>query len=218
MSLTPVPSEGATCPNCSAPLVADQRYCLSCGQPTTPVRLAFLDVLQSERQQSPAGQLPLGATPVAYTPLLEPTGPSGWLRRYSPLLGAASVLLLALIAGLLVGHWVTQNKTPSQQVLKIEGLTAPAAAAVTTTPTTATTTPATSTPTSKASKSSASEVKEEAEEAASEAKAEKVQAQKVEKAKTLSESSSSLDKLHKTSGKQHAEEVNSLGAQPIETK
>jgi hypothetical protein len=214
MSLTPVPSEGATCANCSAPLVADQRYCLSCGQPCSPVRLAFLDVLQSERQ-SPATQLPLGATPVAYTPLLEPTGPSGWLRRYSPLLGAMSVLLLALIAGLLVGHWVTQNKTPSQQVLKVEGLTAPAAAAVTTTPTTATTTPATTTPTSK---SSASEAKEEAEEAANEAKAEKVQAQKVEKAKTLSESSSSLSKLHKTSGKQHAEEVNSLGAQPIETK
>jgi gas vesicle protein len=210
MSLTPVPSEGATCANCSAPLVADQRYCLSCGQPTSPVRLAFLDVLQSERQ-SPATQLPMGATPVAYTPLLEPTGPSGWVRRYSPLLGAMSVLLLALIAGLLVGHWVTQNKTPSQQVLKVEGLTAPAAAAVATTPTT----PATTTPTSK---SNASEVKEEAEEAANEVKAEKVQAQKVEKAKTLSENSSSLSKLHKTSGKQHAEEVNSLGAQPIETK
>ena len=215
MSLTPVPSEGATCANCSAPLVADQRYCLSCGQPCSPVRLAFLDVLQSERQSSQATQLPLGATPVAYTPLLEPTGPSGWLRRYSPLLGAASVLLLALIAGLLVGHWVTQNKTPSQQVLKVEGLTAPAAAAVTTTPTKATNTPAATTPTSK---SGASEAKEEAEEAANEAKAEKTQAKKVEKAKTLSENSSSLDKLHKTSGKQHAEEVNSLGAQPIETK
>jgi hypothetical protein len=215
MSLTPVPSEGATCANCSAPLVADQRYCLSCGQPCSPVRLAFLDVLQSERQ-SPTAQLPLGATPVAYTPLLEPTGPSGWLRRYSPLLGATSVLLLALIAGLLVGHWVTQNKTPSQQVLKVEGLTAPAAAAVTTTPTTATTTPATTT--TSTSKSAASEAKEEAEEAANEAKAEKVQAKKIEKAKTLSEDSSSLDKLHKTSGKQHAEEVNSLGAQPIETK
>jgi hypothetical protein len=214
MSLTPVPSEGATCANCSAPLVADQRYCLSCGQPTSPVRLAFLDVLQSEKQ-SPATQVPQGATPIAYTPLLEPAGPSGWLRRYSPIFGALSVLLLALIVGLLVGHWVTQNKAPSQQVLKVEGLTAPAAVAATTTPSATSTAPATTTSTGK---SSASEAKEEAEETAQEAKAEKAQAKKVEKAKTLSESSSSLSKLHKTTGKQHAEEVNSLGAQPIETK
>jgi hypothetical protein len=214
VSLTPVPSEGSTCSNCSAPLVADQRYCLSCGQPTSPVRLAFLDVLQSEKT-SPATQVPLGATPIAYTPLLEPAGPSGWLRRYSPIFGALSVLLLALIVGLLVGHWVTQNKAPSQQVLKVEGLTAPAAVAATTTPSATSTTPATTTTTGK---SSASEAKEEAEETAQEAKAEKAQAKKVEKAKTLSESSSSLSKLHKTTGKQHAEEVNSLGAQPIETK
>ena len=54
MSLAPVPSEqprtAASCANCSAPLAPDQRYCLACGQPVSPVRLAFLDVLQSERQ------------------------------------------------------------------------------------------------------------------------------------------------------------------------
>jgi hypothetical protein len=214
MSLTPVPSEGATCANCSAPLVADQRYCLSCGQPCSPVRLAFLDVLQAENQPQ-APQFPVGTTPVAYTPLLEPTGASGWLRRYSPLFGALSVLLLAMIAGLLVGHWVTQSKAPSQQVLKVEGLTLPSAAVATTTPTSAATTPA---PTTTTGKSSASEAKEEAEETAKEAKAEKAQAQKVEEAKTLKESSGSLKKLESTHGKTHAEEVNKLGAQPIETK
>src|ERR1700722_17258456 len=47
LSLMPVPSEqsAATCANCGAALVADQRYCLTCGQPCSPVRLAFLDVL-----------------------------------------------------------------------------------------------------------------------------------------------------------------------------
>ena len=38
MNLVPVPSERAesTCANCGAALVADQRYCLSCGHPARP--------------------------------------------------------------------------------------------------------------------------------------------------------------------------------------
>lgn len=76
-SLAPVPSESSTCTNCSAPLVADQRYCLSCGQPCSPVRLAFLDVLQSERQPQ-LGAGAAGSAPVAYTPYVEAAvGPRG---------------------------------------------------------------------------------------------------------------------------------------------
>jgi hypothetical protein len=211
VSLAPVPSESATCANCSAPLVADQRYCLSCGQPCSPVRLAFLDVLQIEGQQQVAAR-PLATTPaVTYQPLLEPAGPGGWLRRYSPLFGALTVLLLAMIAGLLVGHWVTQSKTaaaPTQQTIKVEGLGGLAAGAVATTPTS--TTPATST-------SSRPSVKEEAEEVAKEAKAEKAQAQKVEKIKPRKAGANTLNKLNSTTGKKHAEELNKLGAEPIET-
>src|SRR5271167_670595 len=97
----PVPAEqaGATCSNCGAALVADQRYCLSCGQPCSPVRLAFLDVLQSEHQPQ------IGATqisPVAYAPVAQPGGaPVDRLRRYSPLFAVLGVLLLAMIIGLL---------------------------------------------------------------------------------------------------------------------
>ena len=40
----------AKCPNCGAAIVADQRYCLTCGRPCSPVRLAFLDVLQAESE------------------------------------------------------------------------------------------------------------------------------------------------------------------------
>ena len=88
-SLAPVPSESTTCANCSAPLVADQRYCLSCGQPCSPVRLAFLDVLESERQPQ-LGAGGVGTMPVvAYTPYLEPAGRPGWLRRYAPLFAVA---------------------------------------------------------------------------------------------------------------------------------
>lgn len=214
MSLAPVPSENATCANCSAPLVADQRYCLSCGHPCSPVRLAFLDVLQAEGQQQVSPR-PLATTPaVTYAPLLEPAGPAGWLRRFSPLFGALTVLLLAMIAGLLVGHWVTQSKTPvaaapSQQTIKIEGLGGLAAgAAASTTPTS--TTPATST-------SGQPSAKEEAEEVTKEAKAEKAQTQSLEKTKTRKAGANTLQKLNSTTGKKHAEELNKLGAEPIET-
>jgi len=212
MSLAPVPSESATCANCSAPLVADQRYCLSCGHPCSPVRLAFLDVLQSEGQQQVATR-PLATTPaMTYAPLLEPAGPSGWLRRYSPLFGVLTVLLLAMIAGLLVGHWVTQNKAtasvPSQQTIKIEGLGGLAAGA-SATPTTSTT-PA-------ASASSQPSAKEESEEVVKEAKAEKAQAQSIEKTKPRKAGANTLQKLNSTTGKKHAEELNKLGAEPIET-
>jgi hypothetical protein len=213
MSLAPVPSENATCSNCSAPLVADQRYCLSCGHPCSPVRLAFLDVLQSEGHQQVSAR-PLATTPaVTYAPLLEPAGPSGWLRRYSPLFGALTVLLLAMIAGLLVGHWVTQSKTsaavPSQQTIKIEGLGGLAAGAA------ASTAPTSTTPT--ASASSQPSAKEETEEIAKEAKAEKAQAQKLEKTKPRKAGANTLQKLNSTTGKKHAEELNKLGAEPIET-
>jgi hypothetical protein len=207
-----VPAENPTCANCSAPLVADQRYCLACGQPVSPVRLAFLDVLQSERQQSAPGAL--ATTPVTYAPLLEPSGSPAWLRRYTPLFAVASVLLLALIAGLLVGHWVTQGKsTPATatQVIKVEGLSAGTGAAATSIAPTSTT-PAASSPA--AAKSSP---KAEAEEVAKEAKAEKQQAAKVEHAAVVKPSSTKLKKLGSSTGKKHEEEVNALGEQPIET-
>ena len=213
MSLTPLPSsDSAACANCSAPLVADQRYCLSCGHPCSPVRLAFLDVLQSESQPQVATS-PFGSAPVAYPPQHELAGAEGWLRRYAPLFAVLSVLLMAMIVGLLVGHWVTQSKAPSAQIVKVEGLTgsAPVASAATTTPTTAATSTTASTAASKPSP------KTEAEEVKTEAKAEKVQAAKVEHAKVVKQSPTKLKKLESSTGRKHEEEVNALGNQPIET-
>jgi hypothetical protein len=219
VSLAPVPTEqtGASCANCSAPLAPDQRYCLACGQPASPVRLAFLDVLQAEAQPYAGGHGPAGSLPSGYAPVIEPaSGASAWMRRYSGLFGLLSVLLLAIVVGLLVGHWVTQSKAPAQQVLKVEGLTgaAPVASAASTTPATTTPTTATSTTPSVTSKSSA---KAEAEEVTKEAKTEKLQAAKVENAKTVKPSSTKLKKLGSSTGQKHEQEVNSLGAQPIET-
>jgi hypothetical protein len=217
VSVMSVASEQAygTCASCGSALVSDQRYCLECGAPASPVRLAFLDVLQAENhpQFAPGPFATGGAGLVSYAPLDEFAGTEGWLRRFSPLFAVLSVLLMAMIVGLLVGHWVTQSKSPGPQVLKVEGLTAaaPIASAATATPTTATS----SSPS--ASTSNAATPKSGAEEVVREAKAEKTQAAKVEHAKVVKPSSSRLKKLSGTTGRKHEEEINALGAQPIET-
>lgn len=213
VSLMPVPSEqaGSTCANCGAALVADQRYCLSCGQPASPVRLAFLDVLQGDQSRSALAQPTLEMSPAGYVPVAG-SGASGWLRRYSGLLGLFSVLLLCLLVGLLVGHWVTQgsSKTPAKQVVEVKGLSAaPAAAAAATsaTPTNTTSANATETP-----RETAKEKAEAAKEAAKETKAEKAPPPKPVKV-----APAKIKKLSTSSGRQHQEEINSLGATPIET-
>ncbi len=207
----PVPPEqtGATCPHCSAPIVTDQRYCLTCGQPCAPVRLAFLDVLQSE-QRSPVGSgwaahdLP-GQFPDGYGPPGDQSAVQRWLRRYSGAFGLLAVLLLAIVVGLLVGHWVTQGNAPSKQVVEVKGLPTVAAAAA---PAPVASTPATST----TGKSAAAEEAEEA-------KAAKEEEKKPATAptKTVKVSPSTIKKLESTTGKQHQEEVKKLGNEPIET-
>jgi len=210
----PVPSEQAeaTCANCGAALVADQRYCLACGQPCSPVRLAFLDVLQDQPgrgQQGWASPSTIEMSPAGYVPVFE-QGTGGWLRRYSGLLGLFAVLLMCLLVGLLVGHWVTQgNRTPGRQVVEIKGLAGiPAAAAA------ASTTSATS-PASEASAASKTSAKAEAEESKEAVK--ETKAEKAPPPKPVTVTPTKLKKLTKTTGKQHQEEINALGAQPIET-
>lgn len=211
-NLAPVPSDSGTCANCSAPLVADQRYCLSCGQPVSPVRLAFLDVLETERQRAPATTA-LSAAPVSYAPYVEPPIGPAWLRRYAPLFGVASVLLLAMIAGLLVGHWASQSKASAgPETVKIEGLSglSPAASSTASTPTT---------PSASSSKTAASAKSEEAEEKA-EAKREEAEEEKhpakAPPAKSLS--SSDVSKLEKTTGKKHEQELSKLTTAPVVVK
>jgi hypothetical protein len=217
MSLAPVPSEqpdaASSCANCSAPLAPDQRYCLACGQPVSPVRLAFLDVLQADAQSYGIAQAPVGALPPGYAPVIEPTSGATWtLRRYSGLFGLLSVLLLAIVAGLLVGHWVTQSSAPSRQVVRVEGLGALAApaAGVSTTPTSTTATPAhSSTTPAAASKATAKTEAHEAQEANA--------IEKKPLPKAVKVNPTTAKNLGSTHGQKHEEEINKLGAQPIET-
>jgi hypothetical protein len=220
MSLVPVPSDqpGATCANCGAALVADQRYCLSCGQPVSPVRLAFLDALTPGTPTAAAPpQTAWGAPatievgPAGYLPPAPEQGLNAWLRRNSGLMGLLTVLILCLGIGLLLGHWVSQSKStpPGSSTIKIEGLAGLAgtgAAGSSTTPSSTGSTPATTT------KSSSSQEAKEAEEGEHETAAEKAPPKKATKV-----APTTIKKLTESKGKKHQEEINALGNKPIET-
>lgn len=208
LSLVPVPAEqpSSTCANCGTELAADQRYCLSCGQPASPVRLAFLDVL--ENRGAGAGQPTLELSPVAYAAAADGRGANGWLRRNTGLFALLGVLVLCLIVGLLVGHWVSQgNKTPAKQVVEVKGLSGLAApvAATSTTPGATSTSPG--------------EAKQSAKEAAEAKKAEakETKAEKAPPPKPVTVAPAKIKKLTQSTGAQHQKEINELGATPIET-
>jgi hypothetical protein len=215
-------SAGAICAGCGAPLAPDQRYCLACGQPASPVRLAFLDVLQGEYQPAAHGVgVPGGPPPAAayYAQPPEPDGLLGSLRRYSGLLALAGVLLASLLIGLLVGHWITGGNgtaAPGKQVIEVKGLSGLAAAAPA-----PSTTGSSNSATGEGSTGSGSKrhdsAKQQAKEEAKDAK--EVSAAKAPPVVHKKTSAQSLQKLNKTTGKQHAKEVNSLikGDEPIET-
>jgi predicted lipid-binding transport protein (Tim44 family) len=226
----------ATCAGCGAPLAPDQRYCLACGRPCSPARLAFLDVLQAEPQTA---TMPILGAPQAtgYGPPPDPPGLVGSLRRWSGVFGLLGVLLAALLIGLLVGHWLTGGPSTGKQVFEVKGLGSLAAAAPTSgASSSGASTSGTSTGSSSGASSShhsggssssqshnANAAKGESESGVHEsASEEKEAAQEVKTTKALppvhKTSSATLQKLEHTTGKQHAKEVQAaLGSGPIET-
>jgi hypothetical protein len=212
----------STCASCGAPLAPDQRYCLACGQPASPVRLAFLDVLQGEYQPAAHGVgIPGGPPPAAayYAQPPEPDGLLGSLRRYSGLLALTGVLLASLLIGLLVGHWITGGNgtaAAGKQVIEVKGLSGLAAAAPAPTTTGNSGSAAGEGSAGSGSKNQHS-AKQEAKEEAKEAK--EVSAAKAPPPVKKKTNPSSLAKLDKTTGKQHVKEVNEQfkGNEPIET-
>jgi hypothetical protein len=223
----------AACAGCGAPLAPDQRYCLACGRPASPVRLAFLDVLQAE--PGTAATAILGAPSAAgYQPPPDPPGMLGSLRRYSGLFGLLGVLLASLLIGLLVGHWLTGSPGAGKQVVEVKGLGVPLAAAGAansssgagaSTGSGAGSSSSSSSSSSHHSSSSSSQSHNasKSEGGVSETSGEEAQAAKeVKSTKALpaahKTSSATLQKLEHTTGKQHAKEVKAaLGNGPIET-
>jgi hypothetical protein len=247
MTVAPVaslPSRADTaCPHCGTAVVADQRYCLTCGRPCSPVRLAFLDVLQAEHAQGLHARPPAVAQPAQLTaasgpglppagtvvssvashaPPPEDAGVSGWLRRHSGLLGLLTVLLLSGLIGLLVGHWVSGTKIPSQQVVKVEypnGL--PLANQAATSPASASPSSASPPSGSPASTkaSAAAPTGSHQSEAQEEQEVKEAEAQAKNLPKPVKPTKSTLQHLEHSTGKKHEEEMNKLssGIEPIET-
>jgi hypothetical protein len=114
-----------TCPSCGAPLAGDQRYCLHCGLRRPEARLEFLDVLDEDIRARGGAAVP--ATVAGQPHVLAP--PPGRLQAHSGALALGASLLLTLLIGLLVGHWVTDRRTatapaaatPAPQVIRVEG-------------------------------------------------------------------------------------------------
>jgi hypothetical protein len=197
----------AKCPSCGAAVLADQRYCLTCGQPCSPVRLPFLDILQAESDAR--AQTTVLPAPAGCLPALEPDGAIGWLRRYSGLLALVGVLLLTGLIGLLIGHWTKSPAPSGPQIVKIEGTGLPVAAAGSTA---TATTPNSSTSSSASKQAPVGEAQEKKE-------VKETEASTVKAPPPAKTNSASLKKLSTSTGKAHQKEIESLtaGGKPIET-
>ena len=196
----------ASCPNCGAAVAADQHYCLNCGRPCSPLRLPFLEVLQS----GPPGQQVQGSGYAGngYLPPLPQSSPGGPLQRYTGLFTLIGVLLLTAVIGLLIGHWAFGSSSGTgngPQVVKIEGLASTGTQSGGTTETTTSAT--TSASNGSEAKSSEHETKQEAKET------------KEAKLPPPKKDSSAIKELSKETGKKYEEKINELANSPapIET-
>jgi type IV secretory pathway VirB10-like protein len=111
-----------SCPNCSARMAPDQRYCLNCGHRRGEPRLPFMDaVVFMESMNGPAGG---GATP---PPPPSPQKSSPRMNANAALIAGVATLVLAIGVGFLIGrsgHENSQQAAATPQVIKVEGNTA----------------------------------------------------------------------------------------------
>jgi hypothetical protein len=121
-----------SCPNCSARMAADQRYCLNCGHRRGDPRLPFMDaVVFMESMSAPGGGA--GATPPP--PPSKSGGDNRWNANAALIAGVAT-LVLAIGVGFLIGRSGHDNSTAAApgkvQVVQVGG-EAPAGGATETT-------------------------------------------------------------------------------------
>lgn len=148
---------------------------------------------------------------------------SGWLGRYSGVLGLLTVLLIAVLIGLLIGHWLTQKQAPSHQVITVKGLSTSTGAA-------SNATSGTSVPAATSTQAGTSKAKAASPTAASAKKAPQAKSSEASEVKEVKEAETkalpkpvkadpkTLQKLSKKTGKDYEREINKLvtGDQPIE--
>jgi hypothetical protein len=111
---------GEPCRGCGAPLAADQRYCLNCGQRRGEPRVAYGEHLGATNGTGPraperAPEAGAGAAEV---------GAGGSQRDYGPLaaVGGIAVLGLMLLVGVLIGKGSGEETgTTAPSVIRVEG-------------------------------------------------------------------------------------------------
>jgi len=111
------------CRSCGAPLAADQRYCLQCGNRRAEARLPFLDILAQQVPQTAATATTTTAQPHA-------GGRLGRISTNAAAVAGVACLLLALGVGVLIGGLgsdETASGSATPQVISVGGA-APAAA------------------------------------------------------------------------------------------
>lgn len=116
--------DGEPCRSCGAPLAADQRYCLNCGQRRGSPRLDFRRHLPTTAapvnggsiQASEAEQPATGAT---QPPPRDDRPP----RDFAPLaaVGGIAVLGLMLLVGVLIGKGNSTTATAPPQIVRVGG-------------------------------------------------------------------------------------------------
>ncbi len=111
--------QGERCTACEAELAPDQRYCLNCGRRRADARLPFLEVLADRDADGRPADVPSVA----------PAGAPG-PRSVTPLAAvtAVSAVVVALAAGVVIGHQGDGSRAAKPQVISVAG-GGPAAAA-----------------------------------------------------------------------------------------
>ncbi len=107
----PVASEA--CASCGAPMAADQRYCLECGERRSLMSSVLLG--------GPPGAHPAAAatSPPAQQPRTSPTD-NAWQRSTTlTVIAGVGVLLLAMGVGVLIGRAGNSKSAPAAQVISV---------------------------------------------------------------------------------------------------
>jgi hypothetical protein len=124
-------AQGEPCATCGAPLAADQRYCLQCGERRVEARLPFLDILAGRGVAPARGVVATETTTVERAP----RGLVARIGHNTAAVAGVGCLLLALGVGVLIGG-IGDDGSPSAsaappQVISVGGV-APAAAVTST--------------------------------------------------------------------------------------
>lgn len=108
----------AHCANCGAPLAADQRYCLECGERRMPMSSVLLDGSPLRRDAPASAPAPPPARPPA-----PPGADAGGPQRNTTLtvIAGVGVLLLAMGVGVLIGRAGAPKQTaaPAASVITV---------------------------------------------------------------------------------------------------